>query len=164
MSNPSSENKEFDARAFSDVLGTFPTGVCVLTARTLLAKIWALRSVRSNAFRLTLLSHCSASAELLTVCPNGKMRGFRDQCPDPEASPPFNEIRNRSERQIERRPVRAWIERPTDSCGCGRFLALPSIRAARRRRPPSIHRARCEIQHEAKTFALGALHGKILRT
>ena len=38
MSNPRSEDKEFDARAFRDVLGTFPTGVCVLTARTLLGE------------------------------------------------------------------------------------------------------------------------------
>lgn len=66
--------------------------------------------------------------------------------------------------QFERGLNGAPIERPADSCGCGRFLALPSIRAARRRRPPSIHRARYEIQHGAKTFALGALHGKILRT
>ena len=42
----------------------------------------------------------------------------------------------------------------------GRFFPMPSIRAARQRRLPSIHRARREIQHGAKTFALGALHGK----
>ena len=35
MSMQRSDDKDFNARAFRDVLGTFPTGVCVLTARTL---------------------------------------------------------------------------------------------------------------------------------
>lgn len=38
MSNPRSEDKEFDARAVRNVLGTFPTDVCILTARTLLGE------------------------------------------------------------------------------------------------------------------------------
>ncbi len=38
ISNHRSDCKDFDARAFRDVLGTFPTGVCVLTARTLPAE------------------------------------------------------------------------------------------------------------------------------
>ena len=35
MSMQRSDDKDFNARAFRDVLGTFPTGVCVPTARTL---------------------------------------------------------------------------------------------------------------------------------
>lgn len=38
MSIQRSDDKDFDARAFRDALGTFPTGVCVLTARTLLGE------------------------------------------------------------------------------------------------------------------------------